>query len=230
MIVDIAEIFAEPGADLRHAATEELARVLQQRPGDVLEGSQLLLHVIQRFDVGARILCGEQLVLDALELGLHRVEHREIAIDHRVHQRIEHIAGAVTQQLRLALGARAHPEEALLAVLAYREHVVAADEDVDFADPELVAHHVDGVQHDEQQVAVFLDLRSLMTVARVLHRQRVQLEFLLHPRQLFLGGIAQRHPHEAARPLQEVLDVALVDVGELAAFLVGDTVDQHGTA
>ena len=30
----------------------------------------------------------------ALELALERVEHREVAVDHRVHQRVEHVARA----------------------------------------------------------------------------------------------------------------------------------------
>ena len=78
---------------------------------------------------------GEELLLDALELHLERVEHREIAVDHRVHQRVEHVARAVLQQLGLALGARAHVLEAALGAVAHRQHVVAADEDVDLARP-----------------------------------------------------------------------------------------------
>jgi hypothetical protein len=36
---------------------------------------------------------------------------------------------------------------------------------------------LDHVEHGEQQIAVFLDLRSLMTVARVLDRERMQVDF-----------------------------------------------------
>ena len=227
MVVDVAEVFAQARTHLRHAPAEEAPRVLEHRPGGVLEGGELLLDIVERLDAGARVLRLEKLVLDRLELRFHGIEHRKVAVDHRVHQRIEHVAGAVAQQLRLALGARAHAEKALLAVQSHREHVVAADEDVDLADLQLVTDHVDGVHHDEQQVAVFLDLRPLVPVARVLHRQRVQVELLLHRGELVLGRIAQRHPHEAAGALQVVPDVALVDVGELAALLVGDAVDER---
>ena len=47
-------------------------------------------------------------VLEPFELDLERVEHREVAVHDRVHQRVEHEARAVAQQLRLALAARAH--------------------------------------------------------------------------------------------------------------------------
>jgi len=41
---------------------------------------------------------------------------------------------------------------------------------------------------------------------------------------------AQRHPDEAAGAAQPLVDVVDRDVGELAAILVGDAVDQHGSA
>ncbi len=193
----------------------------------MLQRGELLLHVIERLDGVARVLGGEELLLARLELGFHRVEHWKVAVDHGVHQRIEHVPGPVAQQLRLALGARPHAEESMLGVLAHRKHVVAADEDVDLADLQLVAGHLHRVHHHEEQVAVLLDLRPLMPLARVLHGERMQVELLLHLGELLDGRVAQRHPHEAARALQVVADVALVDVRELAAFLVGDAVDQH---
>jgi len=131
----------------------------------------------------------------------------------------------VRKELGLALGARAHVGEAALGALAHREHVVAAGEDVELADLELLARHLDGLQHHEQRVAVVLDLRALVAVARVLHRERVQVELLAHLLELGLGGVAQRHPHEAAGPCEVVADLAPLDIGELAAFLVRDAVD-----
>src|SRR5436189_59831 len=83
---------------------------------------------------------------EVLELGLDSVQYREVAVDHRVHQGVEHIAGAVSQELRLALGAGPYAEEALLAALAHGEDVVAADEDVDLAGFKLLAHEFHGLQ------------------------------------------------------------------------------------
>ena len=85
---------------------------------------------------------------------------------------------------------------------------------------------LDRVQHDEQRVAVLLDLRPLVAVARVLDRELVQVELLLHLLELGLGGVLERHPDEAAGPREVVADLAHVDVGELAAVLVGDAVDR----
>ena len=132
------------------------------------------------------------------------------------------------QQLGLALAARAHFLEAALGVLPDRQHVVAADEDVDFADAELLARHVDGMQDGEDGVAVLLDLRPLVAVARVLHRQLVQVEFVLHGGQFRGVGVLQRHPDEAVRSVDVGLDLALGDFGEFPAVLVGDAIDQHG--
>jgi len=83
------------------------------------------------------------------------------------------------------------------------------------------------MQHREQLVAILLQLGALVAVARVLHRQLVQAELALHLQQVLLGGVAQRHPDKAAGPGQVVVDLALGDVGELAAVLVGDAVDEH---
>ncbi len=158
---------------------------------------------------------------------LHRVEHRGVAVDDGVHQRVEHVARAVAQQLRLALAARAHLREAALGVLPRREHVIAADEHVHLADLQLVARHLDGVQHGEDRIAVFLDLGTLVAVVGVLHRQRVQVELVLHLGQLGGVGVPQRHPDEAVRAADVGLDLALGDLGELLAVLVGDAIDQH---
>src|SRR5438445_9418929 len=68
-----------------------------RRRRHVLERGELLLHVIEPLDVQARRRSAEQLVFDVLELQLDRVEHREVAVHHRVHQRVEHVPGAVAQ-------------------------------------------------------------------------------------------------------------------------------------
>ena len=54
--------------------------------------------------------------------------HREIAIDDRVHQRVEHVGGPVLQQLRLLLAAATHVREAQLRVAPHRDDVLRPDE------------------------------------------------------------------------------------------------------
>src|SRR5260221_28033 len=109
---------------------------MTSRPcGSGLEPGKLLLHIVEASDVRARRRRGgEELLLRRLKLGLDRVEHREVAVDHRVHQRVEDIARAVAEQLRLALAARAYLLEAALGGMAHRKDVVGGGEDVDLAE------------------------------------------------------------------------------------------------
>ena len=64
--------------------------------------------------------------------------------------------------------------------------------------------------------------------ARVLDRERVQVEFPAHLVDFGIGGVEQCHPHEATRPGEVVVDLALRDIRELLAVLVGGAVDEHG--
>jgi hypothetical protein len=75
---------------------------------------------------------------------------------------------------------KAHVHEALFSAAAHRKNVVGPGEDIDLADPHLAVDDLDHVQHREQRVAVFLDLRALMAVARVFDRKLVQVELVLH--------------------------------------------------
>jgi hypothetical protein len=69
-----------------------------------------------------------------------------------------------------------------------------------------------------------------VAVARVLDRQLVQAELLLHLQQLVLRGVRERHPDEAPGLREVIADLAPVEVRKLAAVLVRHAVDQHGTA
>ena len=83
------------------------------------------------------------------------------------------------------------------------------------------------MQHDEHHVAVLLDLGPLVALARILHGQLVQAEFLLHLRQFFVRRVAQRHPDKGVGLVQPVADVVHADVGKLAPVFVGNTIDEH---
>jgi len=134
----------------------------------------------------------------------------------------------VAQQLRLAFAARAHVLESALGVAAHRDHVIPAHEDVELAHAQVFAAHIDGVQDEEERIPVLLDLRPLVAVARVLHRQLVQVELLLHRRELGIGRVAQGNPDEAVGTREVAADLARVDFRELAAVLVSDAGDKHG--
>ena len=71
--------------------------------------------------------------------------HREIAIDDVVHQRVEHVGGAVLQQLGLLLAAPAHVGKSELRVAPHRDDVLRPDEDRHFAGLQVDAVRLDQV-------------------------------------------------------------------------------------
>ena len=113
---------------------------------------------------------------------------------------------------------------------AHRQHVVRPDEHVHFADRERVVavrFLFDQVQHHEQGLAVLFDLRTLVAITCILHRQFMQPELAPHLVEFFRRRILQRNPDEAFWPVEPVTDLRHRYVGELGAILVDDTVDQH---
>ena len=176
-------------------------------------------------DIGARGIAHEDLLLDRFQLGLQRFEHRKIAVDDLVHQRVEHVCrtvlsrcGSRSQRARTSAKPRSVSH-------AHRQDVIGTDENVDLADVQLVVLDFDRLQHGEQRVAVLLDLRPLMAVPGIFDGELVQVEFLLHFLELARRRILERDPDEAIGTLHIFADVFLRNVGELLAFLVRDAVD-----
>ena len=172
MVVDVAKILPQARDPGGNAGAGEVRYAFEQRRDGVLECHEALLQLIQRPDVGARVAVhGEDALLDFLQLVFELVEDREVAVDDRIHQGIEHIAGSLTEQLRLGFAPCAHVVKALFDAAAYGQDVVGAREDIDLSDPQVRHARLDHVQHGEQAVAVFLDLRPLVSLLRVFHRQ-----------------------------------------------------------
>ena len=78
--------------------------------------------------------------------------------------------------------------------MAHRDHVAAPGEDVRLAELDLVVRPLRGAQRDEHRVAVDFELRTLVRVQRVLDREIVQAETLLHGAQQFLVRLVQSDP------------------------------------
>src|SRR4051794_37771404 len=72
---------------------------------------------------------------------------------------------------------------------------------------------VRGLQHEEQRVAVELDLRTLERVDRVLHGELVQVELARDRVELGLRRLLQPDPHESA--LARAIAAGLVRLVEL---------------
>ena len=227
MVVDIAKIVLRAAADLRHAPAIQLAHRFEQRADRMLEDHQLLLEAVHGFDDGAVRLAGEHALLQFFEFRFERVEHREVAVHHRVHQRIQDEPGAVLEQMGFALAAGAHLLEAFFGTAAHREDEVLPGEYVDFPDIEIGSVRLDHMQHGEQRLAVFLDLGALMAELCVFDGKVVQAELVLQGFQFSRRRIVQRHPDEAFGAADVVVDIAWNDVRKFDAVLIGNATDQH---
>ena len=108
MVDHVTEIVLYAGADLGHASAVQLRGRIEQRRDRMPEHHHPLLELVEAADARQGGALGEYVVLDGLDLDLERVQDREVAVDHRVHQGIEHEARAHAQQLGLALAALAH--------------------------------------------------------------------------------------------------------------------------
>ena len=186
-----------------------------------------LLQLIEGLDVRARRNRREDLLLDSLQLRLDTLQQREIAIDDCVHQRIQNVARATAQQLRLVFGACTHILKSSLDAAAHRQDVVVPDEDGDLTDPQLTVNGLDHVQDCEDQLAVLFDLRSLMAVPRIFDRERMQVELGLHQLQRARVRFQQCDPDETTGLHQIAMDVLRLDIRELPPVLIRHAADQH---
>jgi hypothetical protein len=193
----------------------------------VIEHQQLALQRVERLDLRPRGVASENPLLERLDLGIDAVEHRKIAIDDGVHQRVKDVGRPVAQQFGLLFAAAADFGEAVLGAAAHRNDVLRSDEDRHLAGDQIVARPLDHLQHDEQRRAVLLDLGALVPVLSVFDRELVEVELLLQRGEFPGRRVLQRQPDEASGRGQVLPDVADRDVGELLSAFVGDAVDQH---
>jgi len=218
----------ETGANLRHTSTVQPTGHLDERDHRMMQQHQTALHRVQARHVGTARIALEDALFHPLELLLQRGEHREVTIDDRVHQGIEHEAGALPQQRRLALATLTHAEKGHIRMLSYREHEVGPDEDGDLPELQILLTVIlEQMHHHEEGIAVLLHLRALVAMTRVLHGQRMQAELLLHDVELLGGRVLQGHPQQASLIGAIVRDVPDRDVGLLAAIAVHHAVEQH---
>lgn len=129
--------------------------------------------------------------LDRKQPVLDRVDHREIAVDDEIENRIEDIIGAVRQFRRQGFEPRAH-----LAVRPRRPVTdtydeVTTQEEGGFARLDRIAIAIAGAGDDEQLLAIGFDLWKLVGLQRVLDRQRMQAETLGDAFELAGGRLEQ---------------------------------------
>lgn len=157
---------------------------------------------------------------------------------------VQHRGRALGQLPRIPFEVFAQRAEGAVPPVPYGHHEVGAGEDHDLAGVDDLAGGRqfgvfdvrDGLEDGEQDIAVVLDLGSLMGLDGVLDGERMQAEQLRDPRELRLGGLVQAEPDEAVAPAVAAAlpypGHRLLDAGGrlLAdAVLVDHTVDDGGT-
>jgi len=109
--------------------------------------------------------------------------------------------------------------------VADSDDVVRAHEDVGLAEGDPVVLQRGRAEHDEQGVAVDLELGHLVRVQRVLDRQLVQPDLRLQHAQVLLGRLLEADPDEIAllvRPGGALPELDLADPAAVAVGVGGD--------
>jgi len=175
-----------------------------------LEPEDALLEVLAA--VGRRV--AEHVVLEDVGAILQLLYHREIAVDDFVDQRVGREPTAlVREQVRLTLP----PSPRLLdrergRSVPQRPEEATTDERVDLLVPQLGAvRERQGPQCHEGVSLEHLDLRTLLPVARILERERMQTEGLADRREVLVARIGRIEPDEDVLLYQELLRASETD-------------------
>lgn len=82
--------------------------------------------------------------------------------------------------------------------MADADDIAVADKDMRFAKRDALVDQLGRAGDDEERVAILLELRTLMGVRRVLDRERMQVELLLHAMEQI--GIGPSKPIQTTWP------------------------------
>ena len=83
--------------------------------------------------------------------------------------------------------------------MAHGDEIIAAHEDMRFAERDLAADDLRRVRDEEQRIGVDVDLRALVRAVRILDRELVQVEFLAQLFEQRLVRLVQADPDERVR-------------------------------
>ena len=110
--------------------------------------------------------------------------------------------------------------------MTHRDDVAAADEQMGFAERDAALDPLRGARHDEQRVAILLDLRMLVRLAGILDGEIVQAELRLHARQQFGAGLEQADPDHVTRPPRPLAGLIDRDLLDPAAIGIDARIDE----
>src|SRR5439155_19537687 len=139
-----------------------------------LEAEEVAFQAVDALARRLRERAGEDRLLEPVELVLERVDDREVVVDHEVHDGVEHESRPLAEEGGGALATLPDLGVRQRRPVPDGEDGARADEDVRLAEGDaMVAVRLElgGPQHDEQRVAVLLELWSLVGAERVLDRE-----------------------------------------------------------
>ena len=88
MIVYVPEVFLRVNTDLRHAPSVQFADRLQHRLHRMFKYYHLLFKFVEPLYIRECSRGAEDLFLDLLKFRFKHIQYREVAIYHRIHQRV----------------------------------------------------------------------------------------------------------------------------------------------
>src|SRR6266478_2903789 len=200
VVRDVAEQRLHGGPHHRQVVMLKPAANLHQGPDRVSQAQQVASQQIKPLDLRPCHCARKHQRLHGLDFLLDGFEHRRIVIDDEIEDGVEDIVLAAGQRPRAALAALAYRRIGRRRAMTDRNKISFADEQMSLAKCDAVANELSGARHDEQPVAILLDLRSLVGVVRVLDGEIVQLELLLYAGQERDIRFVQPDPHHMARP------------------------------
>src|SRR4030095_6509795 len=126
------------------------------------------------------------------------------------------------------LAARAHLVVRQRATVPDRDDIVRPDEQMRLPVVDLAGRRIDvsGAQHEEDRVAVSLELRPLVGASGVLDREVVERELLLDLGEHLFVGLVEADPDEPTGLLEHLADVGDRDLADAQAVRVRHALDQ----
>ena len=200
MVVDVAVVVDGLLADEGRVAPADLDHHLALMEEALAQDQELPSQADQELELERGTVLEDHL-LDGIELVAHRLDGIALIVHHVLEQDVHEEVGALAhvggverdrplqllEQLRVASPVPAHGDQEAVA-----------EEEVHLADADPRAFRREGVQEDEGVAREILDLRDLLRVEAVLHRERMEAERLDQRLELGSRGVHEVEPDVAA--------------------------------
>src|ERR687897_1534325 len=164
----------------------------------------------------------EDLGLYLFDIVLEAVDYGPVVINDTVHDGVQDRLGSTAQVLGVGLQLLAYPTQVRRLAVAHAHHEIFSHKEVNLAelDPLLLVQVTGRLEHEEERIAVALQLGPLVGVRRILDRQPVQAELPGDGRELLPRRLVEANPCNPA-PVSDGL------ISLLEGYRLGGTVALH---